>query len=460
MLDVNVGVAGLNEGELLPAVVTALQGITPLPLQIDTSDPAAMEAALRLYNGKPLLNSVNGRKESMDAVFPLAKKYGGAVVALTLDENGIPPTAEGRLEIAKRILAEAQSCGISRKNLLFDPLALTVSADPAAPAVTLEAVKRITEELGCHTVLGVSNVSFGLPQRDAVNAVFLTSALTCGLSAAILNPSSAELRKTVAVYRALTGQDKGCAAYIGLAQVIAAQPAAPASPVSAASPASAESAASPLQRAIRRGLKEEAARETQSALASRTALSVIDGEIIPALDAVGREYAAGTVFLPGLLASAEAAGAAFGILRAHSQASPDPAPAKRGKVVLATVEGDVHDIGKNIVRLLLENYGFTVLDLGKDVPPARVAEAAREDGVFLVGLSALMTTTVPAMRRTIALLRQTVPAVPVVVGGAVLTPDLASEIGADHYAKDAMDTVRLAQALSASIYEEAEKKET
>ena len=446
ILDVNVGIPEADEPQLLPHLVSELQAVTDLPLQLDTSDPVAMERAMRLYNGKPMINSVNGKRESLDAILPLVKKYGGVLVALTLDENGIPETVEGRVSIARRILAEAEKAGIARKDVVFDPLALTVSADGGAPSVTLGAVKAITEELGCRTVLGVSNVSFGLPVRDAVNAAFLCMALQSGLSAAIMNPASPEMQKALRAFRALKGYDENCADYIAFASSLPSPQTPPPSGRPASAPAAETEDGSPLRSAIRRGLRDAAGTLTERALADCDPLEVVNREILPALDAMGRAYEEKTAFLPQLLMSAEAAKEAFSRVRSAMERSAVPASAKKTRIVLATVRGDVHDIGKNIVRLLLENYGFPVTDLGKDVPPEAVLEAAKREGAMLVGLSALMTTTVPAMEETVALLHKELPGCSVVVGGAVLTQEYADRIGADFYAKDAMDTVRAAQA--------------
>ena len=443
-LDVNVGLPEIDETDLLPRAVCELQAVVRLPLQIDTASGAAMERAMRLYNGKPIVNSVNGKEEVLRAVLPLVEKYGGLVVALTLDEDGIPPTAEGRLAIARRIVRAAAGYGIGPENLLFDPLTMTISTDGNAAAVTLQTVRLIREQLGCPVSLGVSNVSFGLPARDAVNAAFFTAALAGGLSAAIMNPYSAEMMRAYYAWCALAGLDPDCARYIEYAS-LAPVPTAAAAPAATAA-ASEAPPASALQEAIRRGRREQAAALTDALLSSAAPLSIIEEEIIPALDAVGRGFETKTVYLPQLLMSAEAAQAAFGRIR---EVLSDHAEGTKMRVVLATVHGDIHDIGKNIVRLLLENYGFAVTDLGRDVPPERVLAAARDTGAPLVGLSALMTTTVPAMEETIRLLHREAPGVRVVVGGAVLTQEYADLIGADHYARDAMETVRYAERLAA-----------
>lgn len=446
VLDVNVGLPELPEAEVLETVTCELQAVTDLPLQIDTSDPAAMERALRRYNGKAMVNSVNGKQESMDQIFPLVKKYGGLVVCLTLDEEGIPQNAAKRVEIAKKIIDTAASYGIEKKNLIFDPLAMTVSADANAASATLEALRRIRSELGCHTSLGVSNVSFGLPKRESITAVFFAMALENGLSAAIMNPYSADMMKTYYSFRALKGLDPNCADYI--AQIVKFEEAA-ASPVQPSSEKKTESGertqgcASALQRAIIKGLKEQAGNLTRELLASMEALEIVNRDIIPALDTVGQGFEKKTMYLPQLLMSAEAAQSAFEQIKAHLKTNASDSVSK-GRVVIATVQGDIHDIGKNIVKLLLENYGFDVTDLGKDVAPERIVETTVRLHAPVVGLSALMTTTVPAMEETIRLLRKAAPWVKIAVGGAVLTQEYANQVGADFYGKDAMATVRYA----------------
>ena len=430
ILDVNVGLPDIDEPAMLERAACELQAVLDLPLQLDTAHPDAMARALRRYNGKALINSVSGKKESMAAIFPLLKKYGGVAIALTLDDHGIPETAEGRLRIAENILRTAAEYGVAEKDIIFDTLAMTVSAEPNAARVTLDALRRIREELGANTSLGVSNVSFGLPSRDCLNAAFFTSALENGLSAAIVNPFSAEIMKAYYAFRALHGMDENCLDYIAFSAQLTDAP---------AQPADTEQT---LQSAIRRELKEQAARLAKARLETEEPLSLVQTDVIPALDAVGREFEAGRLYLPQLLMSAEAAKAAFEEIKARI---PARGAGDRSEFVLATVHGDIHDIGKNIVKLLLENYGFRVLDLGKDVPEEKIAETAAERRAPMVGLSALMTTTVPAMARTIALLRERAPWCKVVVGGAVLTQDYADRIGADHYAPDAMDAVRWAE---------------
>ncbi len=437
ILDVNVGLPEINETAMLPKTVQELQAVIALPLQIDTADPEAMEAALRLYNGKAMVNSVNGKRESMEAFFPLVKKYGGVVVALTLDENGIPSTAEGRLQIAEKILAEAEKFGIRKKDIVFDPLALTVSADQNAAKETLRAVRLIREKLGCHTSLGVSNVSFGLPSRDFINSTFFSLALGQGLSAAIMNPHSAEMMKTYHSYRALAGLDENCASYIAFSQT-----------VETAESMSAPSATSDLQYAIIKGLRDEAAALTEKMLADNEPLRIVNENIIPALDKVGIGFEQKKVYLPSLLMSAEAASAAFEVVKAHV---PTDKSKEKCSFVIATVKGDIHDIGKNIVKLILENYGFAVTDLGKDVAPEAILEAVLDLHAPMAGLSALMTTTVPAMAETVKLLHEKAPWCKVIVGGAVLTAEYAASIGADHYAKDAMEAVRYAEKINGEL---------
>ncbi len=431
LLDVNVGLPEIDEAALLAETVCELQTVSDLPLQIDTADAAAMERALRRYNGKALINSVNGKAESMAAMFPLAKKYGGVLIALTLDEAGIPDTVEGRVAIAQRIIDTAAAYGIDKSQLVFDTLAMTVSADDKAAAVTLQALRQIREQLGCHTSLGISNVSFGLPARDALNSTFFALALENGLSAAIMNPYATEMKRVYYGYRALKGLDENCTAYIEAMQGTV-----------TAAPATDDTLT--LQQAITKGLQAQAGRLTEEMLKTVQPLAVINEQIIPALNAVGIGFEQGTVYLPQLLMSAEAAKTAFECIK---KAVTIPT-ATKGTVVLATVKGDIHDIGKNIVRLLLENYAYTVVDLGRDVPPETVAEATQAHRASLVALSALMTTTVPAMEQTIRLLHERVPTCPVIVGGAVLTESYAKRIGADAYAKDAMGAVRYAESLT------------
>ena len=462
ILDVNVGLPEIDEPAMLKETVEELQAVIDLPLQIDTSDTAAMEAALRTYNGKAMINSVNGKEESMRAIFPLVKKYGGLVVALTLDDSGIPKTAEGRVAIAEKILACAEAYGISKKDIIFDTLAMTVSAEPDAAMETLKALRLIKEKLRCHTSLGVSNVSFGLPKRDAINAAFYTCALENGLSAAIMNPYALDMMKSYYAFRALHQMDENCSDYISFVSSLPEAAAAQTAPSaggssspdsaqtgnrtgsqSAVTPAAAASGAyaSALQRAIAKGLREQAAELTEQMLADVEPLQIIQDEIIPALDIVGQGFEEKRVYLPQLLMAAEAAKASFEKIKARMS---DEHTASKCPVVIATVHGDIHDIGKNIVRLLLENYGFEVIDLGKDVAPQEILDAVLRHHAPAAGLSALMTTTVPAMQETIALLKEQAPWCKVVVGGAVLNQEYADRIGADRYAHDAMETIRYA----------------
>lgn len=439
ILDVNVGLPDIDEVKMLETVVAELQTVSNLPLQLDTADPVALERALRRYNGKAMINSVNGKAESMASVFPLQKKYGGLVVALTLDESGIPETFEERVQIAKKILAEAEKYGIDKKDIIFDTLAMTISADNTSALTTLKAMNTIKNELGCHTSLGVSNISFGLPNRDAVNGTFFTMALENGLSAAIMNPYSQEMMKTYYTYLALSGLDPNCAEYISVADTFSSV-----ASTNTVTVKSEEASGSELQKAIVKGFKERAAVITAELIKAEDPLRIVNEEIIPALDVVGKGFEEKTLYLPQLLQSAEAAKAAFEIIKT---ALPTENSDKKATFVIATVKGDIHDIGKNIVKLLLQNYGFNVIDLGKDVPPETVVDAVLETKARLVGLSALMTTTVPAMEETIKLLREKAPSTKIVVGGAVLNKDYANKIGADKYAKDAMETVRYAESL-------------
>ncbi len=440
ILDVNVGLPEIDEVSMLKTAVCELQAVVDLPLQIDTADPVAMEVALRRYNGKAMVNSVNGKKESMEAVFPLVKKYGGLVVALTLDENGIPNTANERVMIAEKILAEAAKYGISKKNIIFDPLALTISADDKSGKETLKAVKMIKTLLECHTSLGVSNVSFGLPRRDIINSTFFALALQNGLSAAIMNPYSDDMLKSYYAYLAISGLDKNCSGFIEFADSLPQLDAVPCAV--ATHTAKEEHDGSELQRAVVKGLKEVAHRLTKEALQTTAPMDVIQNEIIPALDIVGKGYEEKKVYLPQLLMSAEAAKTAFEVIKT---AVPENTSADKCTFIIATVQGDIHDIGKNIVKLLLENYGFNVIDLGRDVPPDAVAREVIKQKAPIAGLSALMTTTVPAMEETIKLLKKEAPWCKVLVGGAVLNPDYADAIGADFYAKDGMEAVRIAE---------------
>lgn len=440
ILDVNVGLPEIDETEMLTNAVCELQTVTDLPLQIDTSDPVAMESALRRYNGKAMINSVNGKQESMDSVFPLAKKYGGVIVALTLDENGIPDTAEGRVKIAEKILSNAEKYGINKKDIIFDTLTMTVSTDKNAAVTTVEALKEIKNNLHCHTSLGVSNVSFGLPNRDLINSTFFAMALNSGLSAAIMNPDSAEMMKAYYSFCALNGLDDNCQNYIEFASAY--------SPVQVQQTQvqkSTDEYASELQKAVIKGLKKQAADLTAELLKNTEPLEIVQNEIIPALNTAGDDFEKNKIYLPQLLMSAEAAGCAFEKIK---EAVPAEKSSSKITVVIATVKGDIHDIGKNIVRLLLENYGFDVVDLGKDTPPEAIVEKVCELHAPAAGLSALMTTTVPAMEETVKQLNQSAPWCKIIVGGAVLTQEYADKIGADKYAKDAMETVRYCEKIN------------
>lgn len=429
ILDVNCGLPEIDEAKMLESSVFALQSVLPTPLQIDTSDPTALERAVRIYNGKPMINSVNGKAGNMRAVFPIAKKYGAVTVCLCLDENGIPETAQGRIEIAEKIINTAAEYGIEKKDLIVDALTMTVSTDKNNAAETLKAVKYIRETLGVNTVLGVSNISFGLPERDTVNSVFFTLAMRSGLSAGIINPLSKAMMNAYYAYNALAGLDEGCADYI--------------KGVVPAAEAPKEESAVTLRDAVMKGMKEDAARCAAELLKKIAPLDIINKHIVPALDAVGADFEANRLFLPQLLMSADSAKAAFDVIREKMILSGTHE--KSGdKIVLATVHGDIHDIGKNIVKVLLSNYGFDVVDLGKDVPEEEVLKAVEKTGAKLVGLSALMTTTVPAMERTIELIHKHTDA-KVFVGGAVLTQSYADMIGADKYTKDAMESVRYAK---------------
>ena len=446
ILDVNVGLPDIDEVAMMEKVVKELQSVTSLPLQIDTVDGKAMERAMRIYNGKPMINSVNGKQVSMDEVFPLIRKYGGVVVGLTIDEEGIPKDAEGRVRVAGKIINEAAKYGIDKKDIVIDVLTMTISSEKDGAKVTLEALKRVREEFGVRTVLGVSNISFGLPRRPIVNSYFYAMAMQNGLTAGIINPSSEDMMKAYRSYNALMGFDENCTNYIstyaGTTETVTVQ-----ASQAAAAAGNAPKAAGvemTLKYAIERGLKEEAHHITRDLIGTREPLDIIQEELIPALNVVGEGFEKGTVFLPQLLMSAEAAKSAFEVIKNQMESSGE-AGEKKDKIVLATVKGDIHDIGKNIVKVLLENYGFDVIDLGKDVPPEAIVEKAVEENVTLVGLSALMTTTVVSMEETIKLLREKKPDCKVMVGGAVLNQDYADMIGADFYGKDAMQSVHYAQ---------------
>lgn len=440
ILDVNVGLPDIDEIAMMKETVQALQSVVNLPLQIDTVDAAAMEAALRIYNGKAMVNSVSGKQESMDKVFPLIRKYGGVVIGLTLDEAGIPGDAEGRVRIAERIISEAAKYGIKKKDIVIDALAMTISSESDGAKVTLETLRRLRDDLNVNTVLGVSNISFGLPARPVVNAAFYTMAMMNGLSAGIINPSSEDMMKAWYAYHALMGLDANCESYIDHYSNVQTANAAPSE--------NGRKTAVSLRESIEKGLKEDAALITSELSETQEPLRIINTELIPALNHVGDGFEAGTLFLPQLLMSAEAAKSAFAILKDKMDKSGE-VQEKIGTIILATVKGDIHDIGKNIVKVLLENYSFDVIDLGKDVAPEQIVDMVLDKNVKLVGLSALMTTTVVSMEETIRMLREQAPQCKVMVGGAVLNQEYADMIGADFYGKDAMQSVRYAQELFA-----------
>lgn len=430
ILDVNVGLPEINETEMMKKAVKAIQSVTDTPLQIDTSNADALEGAMRIYNGKPLINSVNGNIESMDTVFPLVKKYGGCVIALTLDKNGIPDTSDGRIEIVKRIIERAKKYGLTKKDLIFDPLALAVSSDSKSAITTLDSVKKLTE-MGCRTSLGVSNISFGLPSRNLINATFYANALAYGLSCAIMNPFSNEMMNTYYSFRALYGYDTACSDFIAYTSENTKE-------ATVNTPTNDKLS---LKASIIKGLASSSADNARELLKTLSPLDIINNEIIPALNEVGKSFEEKKTFLPQLLMSADAANTAFLCVKEKLPS----ASAGENKFIIATVKGDIHDIGKNIVKVLLESYGFLVYDLGKDVPPEDILEAVKKYDCRLVGLSALMTTTVPAMEETIKLLHSYDKNIKVIVGGAVLNQEYAQMIHADAYGKDAMETVRYAE---------------
>ena len=439
ILDVNVGLPEIDEDEMLTTAVKELQSVLDLPLQLDSVKASSLEKAMRIYNGKPLINSVNGKQESMDTILPLVKKYGGCVIALTIDESGIPDTAQGRLAIAEKIVRECRKYGIDKKEIIVDPLAMTVSSDDNSGKVTLESVRLIKEKLGVKTSLGVSNISFGLPRRDEVNSIFMSLAFAMGLDCAIMNPYSVSMMQSYYTYMALSGMDKGCMNYINFASAVKTEKIIADSAVKV----SAEYA-SQLQKAIMKGVKNDAYGFAKELIKEKVPLDVINTEIVPALDEVGKCFEKKTMYLPQLLMAAEAASRAFDAVK---EKMGDSSGKSKGKIIVATVKGDIHDIGKNIVKVLLENYGYDVIDLGKDVEPGAVVACAKENAVKLVGLSALMTTTTEAMAETVALLRKELPETKTMVGGAVLTKEYADMIGADYYAKDAMEGVRIAESI-------------
>lgn len=432
ILDVNVGLPDIDEVSMMKEAVQQIQSVTNLPLQIDTVNTAAMDAAMRIYNGKPMLNSVNGKRESMDAVFPVIQKYGGVVVALTLDENGIPDTAKGRVQIAGKIISEAEKYGIDKKDIVIDVLAMTISSEKNGAKVALEALKMVREQYGVRTVLGVSNISFGLPKRPVINGHFYSMAMANGLSAGIINPLSEEMMQAYDSYVALMGYDENCESYIAKYALPTEEP------------VKKVSAQITLSHAIERGLKEEAYKITRERVKEKEPLAIIKEELIPALNVVGEGFEKGSVFLPQLLMSADAAKIAFAVIK-EQLGKKHIQEEKKEKILLATVKGDIHDIGKNIVKVLLENYGFEVVDMGKDIPPEAIVQRVKKDKIRLVGLSALMTTTVVNMEETIRQLREAGLECKVMVGGAVLNQDYADAIGADFYGKDAMQSVHFAQ---------------
>lgn len=449
ILDVNVGMPEIDEKKMLETAVCELQAVIDLPLQIDTANAEAMEKALRRYNGKAMVNSVNGKAESMNTIFPLVRKYGGVVVALTLDEDGIPSTVEGRIAIAQKILKTAEEYGVDKKDVVFDTLCMAVSADTTAAPTTLKSLNYIRNELGINTVLGVSNISFGLPEREKINSSFFAFALENGLSAAIINPYSVDMMKVYYTFMTLHDMDENCAEYIRFATQTLANIKSVSTAETTVQTAD-NGVNSPLQQAIVKGLKEQAGSLCAELLNSCAPLDIVNNEIVPALDIVGVGYEQKKVYLPQLLMSAEAAKCAFEKIKDYILKSGG-AQEKKAKIVVASVEGDIHDIGKNIVKVLLENYGFEVFDLGRDVSPEEILKAVEREKAPLCGLSALMTTTVPAMAQTVKLIREKAPYCKVMVGGAVITQETADLIGADKYAKDAMEGVRYAEAITSEI---------
>lgn len=443
ILDVNVGLPEIDEPAMMENIVYKLQSVTTLPLQLDSTDIEALERGMRIYNGKPMINSVNGKRETIEAVMPLVAKYGGVLVGLPLDEDGIPETSDGRIKVAKKIYEAADEYGIPRDDIVIDGLAMTISSDSSSAITTLDTVRRIRDEFGGHSILGVSNISFGLPARELINSHFLTMAMQNGLSCAIINPNNDHMMASYRAFCALMDKDPQCLGFINAyAEYKSDGTFGGASSGAAAGNASSSSGGAKLSlaEAIERGVTGRAAEAMQEGIAEgHEPLELINAELIPALDKVGKGFEKGSVFLPQLLMSADAAKAAFEVVKKAMEGKPRQV---KGKVILATVKGDIHDIGKNIVKVMLENYGYDVIDLGKDVPPETIVEAAIKDDVKVVGLSALMTTTVVSMEETIKLLRVKKPDTKVVVGGAVMTQEYADQIGADAYSKDAMQTVR------------------
>jgi 5-methyltetrahydrofolate--homocysteine methyltransferase len=436
ILDVNMGLPDIDEPEMLERAVIEIQSVTSLPLQLDSSDPEALERAARVYNGKPLINSVNGKKDSLKKILPIARKYGTAVLGLTLDDDGIPSSAEGRLKIARTIVDEAQKIGIPREDVLIDCLVMTASAQQDQVRERLRAVRMVKEELGLNTVLGVSNVSFGLPARPVINRTMLAMALMQGLDAPIMDPGDEGMRDTVDAFSVLMGIDRQAERFIAGRSVQEEKK-------QESGSLTETDAQADLAQAIIKGLSGDAEKATEILLSRMKPMEIIEKEIVPSLDFVGKEYESCTIFLPQLIRSAEAAQSSFELIRRQLAKEGSEGSEGRGRVVIATVQGDIHDIGKNIVKVIMENYNYRMIDLGKDVPPEKIVEAVRENGADFVGLSALMTTSVSSMKATIAILREACPGVRVIVGGAVMTPSLAEYVGADHYAKDAMEAVRI-----------------
>lgn len=441
ILDINVGLPGIDEAAMMTRVVKAVQSVVSLPLQIDSSDPAAIEAGLRACSGRAIVNSVNGEPEVLNKILPIVKKYGAAVVGLTMDKGGIPETAGARISIAERILQSAEEHGVAREDVLIDALTLTISAQQEQAAETLKAVRYVHEKMGLHCVLGVSNISFGLPERTHVTVNFLIQAMHCGLDLPIVDPNRKEIMDAVFSYRALSGEDKDCTAYIGRFAKAAADDAASVSSTNMTSVSSTEMS---IETAVLKGLKQEVVNLTKKYLETMSELDVINLKLIPALDVVGEKYESQQIFLPQLINAANAACAGFDLIKTRI-AEKGGENLSKGKIILATVEGDIHDIGKNIVRVVLENYGYQIIDLGRDVPAEAVVETALRENVSLVGLSALMTTTVSSMRKTIDALRKSGHSCKIFVGGAVLTERYAMEIGADFYAKDAKASADIAK---------------
>ena len=445
ILDVNAGVPGIDEKKVMVNIIKALQGITDAPLQIDSNDPEVIEAALRVYSGKAIVNSVNGEEKSMAAILPIVKKYGAAVVGLTLDEEGIPKTAEKRIEIARRILDRAMALGIPKRDVYIDCLTLTVSAEQENAANTLKAIRYVKEEMGLKTVLGVSNISFGLPNRPLINHNFLQMALTCGLDLPIMNPGAADMMRAMAVHKLIMNIDTGAKSYISkYSEEIAAPKAAESKDKSAGAPAAAGEAVSEIEYTIQNGLTGQCRELIGKELKTREPVDIINQTLIPILDRAGKEFESGRIFIPQLMLCASTAQAAFEVIKEKLQ-SCGGEKVSRGTIVIATVQGDIHDIGKNIVKVILENYGYDIVDLGKDVAPETVAEAVSAHQARLVGLSALMTTTLPSMKKTIEIVKAASPQCRIMVGGAVLTREYAMEIGADYYVKDAKESADAAK---------------